>query len=105
VRRLLLFAAVLAVFGVRHLSWLSDRMAEWLSLATPFAVVAAAAAVLAQFRARGASLAVAIVGGTLYVDGHGMHLAADSIRSEGLCALPTSGTSGSATGSCTAASS
>jgi hypothetical protein len=84
VRRLALFAAVLAVFGVRHLSWISDRTAEWLSLATPFAVVAAAAAVLTQLKARGASLAVAIVGGILYVDGHGMHLAADSIRSEGL---------------------
>jgi hypothetical protein len=84
VRRLLVFAAVLAVFGVRHLSWVSDQTAEWISLATPFAVVAAAAAVLAQLQARGAPLAVAIVGGILYVDGHGMHLAADSIRSEGL---------------------
>jgi hypothetical protein len=84
VRRLLLFAAVLAVFGVRHLSWISDQTAEWINLATPFAVVAAAAAVLVQLEARGVSLAVAVVGGILYVDGHGMHLAADSIRSEGL---------------------
>jgi hypothetical protein len=84
VRRLLLFAAVLAVLGVRHLSWISDQTAEWINLAAPFAVVAAAAAVLAQLEARGVPLAVAVVGGILYVDGHGMHLAADSIRSEGL---------------------
>jgi hypothetical protein len=84
VRRLLLFAVVLAAFGVRHLPGISDQTAEWINLATPFAVAAAAAAVLVELEARGLSLVVAVAGGILYVDGHGMHLAADSIRSEGL---------------------
>jgi hypothetical protein len=44
VRRLLLFAPVLAVFGVRHLPGISDQAAEWISLATPFALVAAGVA-------------------------------------------------------------
>jgi hypothetical protein len=48
VRRLLLFTVVLAAFGVRHLPWISDH------------------------EARGISLVVAVAGGILYVDGHGM---------------------------------
>lgn len=83
-RRLLVFALVLAVFGLRHLPGISDEAADWINLTTPFAVVAAAAAVLAPLGVRGLPLAVAVAGGILYVDGHGMHLAANAIRAEGL---------------------
>jgi hypothetical protein len=84
VRRLLLFAVVLAVFGLRHLPGVSDDASDWINLVTPFAVVAAAAGVLVPLGAGGVPLAVAVAGGILYVDGHGMHAAADAIRAEGL---------------------
>lgn len=84
VRALLVFALTLAVFGLRHLPGVSDETADWINLATPFAVVAAAAGVLVPLGARGVRLGVAIAGGILYVNGHGMHLAANAIRAEGL---------------------
>ena len=47
-------------------------------LATPFAVLGAAAWALRD--ARAAALVVALVGGILYADGHGIHLSANDIR-------------------------
>jgi hypothetical protein len=48
------------------------------------AVVAASAAALASITAFGASLIVAGMGAVLYVDSHGIHLAANSIGHEAL---------------------
>ena len=75
------FAA--AVFVFHQLPSLAgERIGDWLDLLTPFAVVATAVLLL-----RGASVlavVVALVGGVLYVDGHGIHLAANSIAHEDL---------------------
>lgn len=54
------------------------------ALVTPFLVLAAAALALASLRARGRALAVACVAAILYVDGHGIHLAANSIGADSL---------------------
>lgn len=75
-RALLAFAA--AVFVFHQLPALTG---DWIDLLTPFVVIAPAALLIG----RGASkvvLFVAIVGALLYVDGHGIHLAANSINNE-----------------------
>jgi hypothetical protein len=81
-RTLLAFAT--AVFVFHQLPALVGSDVEpWVDLLTPFAVIGAAAFVIG----RGASplaLVVAIVGAVLYVDGHGIHLAANSIGHEEL---------------------
>jgi hypothetical protein len=80
-RRLLLFAVAVAVF--HHVpSVAGDTAGDWIDLLSPFAVVGAAAGVLVAERARGVALAVAVVAAILYVDGHGIHLAANSIGHE-----------------------
>jgi hypothetical protein len=79
---LLVFAVALTVF--HHLpSFAGDTAGDWVDLVTPFAVIGAAVLVLG----RGLpvlGLVAAIVGAILYVDGHGIHLAANSIRHEDL---------------------
>jgi hypothetical protein len=79
---LLAFAG--AVFVFHQLPALVGSDVEpWVDLLTPFAVIGAAAFVID----RGASplaLVVAIVGAVLYADGHGIHLAANSIGHEEL---------------------
>ena len=81
-RTLLAFAA--AVFVFHHLPSLAGEAAgDWIDLLTPFAVIGAAAFVIG----RGAStlaLVVAVIGAVLYVDGHGIHLAANAIGHEEL---------------------
>jgi hypothetical protein len=81
-RALVVFALAFAVF--HHVpSFAGDTAGDWVDLFTPFAVVGAAALVLG----RGVpplALVVAIVGTILYVDGHGIHLAANSIGHENL---------------------
>jgi hypothetical protein len=79
---LLAFATVFLVF--HHLpSFAGDTAGDWIDLVTPFAVVASSAFLLGR-RAPGYALAAAVVGGVLYVDGHGIHLAANSIGHEEL---------------------
>jgi hypothetical protein len=51
-------------------------------LVTPFAVVGAALATLLSLRAPPRALLLALVGAILYVDGHGIHLSANSIGDE-----------------------
>lgn len=51
---------------------------------TPFAVIAASAAVLAALRAPRVAIVLGAIAGTLYVHGHGVHLAANSIRNDGV---------------------
>jgi hypothetical protein len=51
---------------------------------TPFAVVAATAAVLLGVGVSRTAVVVAVVAATLYVHGHGVHLAANSIHNSGV---------------------
>jgi hypothetical protein len=81
-RALLAFSA--AVFVFHQLPSLAgDTAGDWIDLVTPFAVVAAAAFLLG-LKAPAVAVVVAVVGAVLYVDGHGIHLAANSIGHEQL---------------------
>jgi len=71
---LVAFAA--AVFVFHHLPVLAG---DWVDLVTPLAVVGAAALVLAALDPPPAVLVVALVAAVAYVDGHGIHLAANSV--------------------------
>jgi uncharacterized membrane protein YagU involved in acid resistance len=53
--------------------------ADWIDLAVPYAVVGLAAAVLVAARAERRAWVVFGLGGIVYVQGHGIHLAANSI--------------------------
>ena len=79
-RALLAFAA--AVFVFHHLPALAGRFGDWVDLATPFAVLGAAALVLVALRPPLWVAALALAAGIAYADGHGIHLAANSIRAE-----------------------
>jgi hypothetical protein len=81
VRALVVFALAVAVF--HHTPAVGDDLGDWIDLATPFVVIGAASAVLVAFGAWGPSLGVAVAAAVAYVDGHGIHLAANSIRAEG----------------------
>jgi hypothetical protein len=73
-----------AVFLFHHLPGLvGARMGDVIDMGTPFAVIGAATGVLVALRARGAVLLAALLAGVLYVHGHGVHLAANSIANEG----------------------
>jgi hypothetical protein len=79
---LLAFAG--AVFVFHHLPTLAgDTAGDWIDLFTPFAVIGGAALVLGR-GVPAVALGVALVGAILYVDGHGIHLAANSIGHEEL---------------------
>ena len=80
-RGLLAFAGSVFVFHQLP-TFAGDRGGAALDLLTPFAVIGSAAAVLAALGARNRVLVLALVAGILYVDGHGMHLAANSIANE-----------------------
>jgi hypothetical protein len=77
---LLAFAA--SVFVFHHLPTAAGDAGDWIDLATPFAVVGAAAALLAALRPPATALSVAFLAALLYVDGHGIHLAANSVARE-----------------------
>ena len=82
-RAFLVFAAVFFVYHQLPSLLLSDRGEAAVDVLTPFAVVASAAWVML---ALGASRKLALAGlfaGALYVHGHGVHLAANSIHNEG----------------------
>ena len=55
------------------------RLADWIDLATPFAVLGCAAMALDSGSASSASWAWMFVGGVAFALGHGLHLAANSI--------------------------
>jgi hypothetical protein len=77
---LLGFSGAVSVF--HNLPAVAGNAADWIDLATPFAVVGASAVLL-----RGSPplvVSVAVVGALLYVNGHGIHLAANSIGYERL---------------------
>lgn len=81
-RTLLAFAAAVLVF--HHLPSLAgDTAGDWIDLLTPFAVIGTAAFVIGR-GATTLALVIAVVGAVLYVDGHGIHLAANAIGHEEL---------------------
>jgi hypothetical protein len=55
------------------------RWADWIDLVTPFAVLVPAAMALRDARARAPLWALFAVGGLAYAEGHGLHLAANSV--------------------------
>lgn len=65
------------------LGWLGGpgdtRWADWVDLLVPYAVVGSAAAVLASARAGPRAWTLLVASGLLYTQGHGIHLAANSI--------------------------
>ena len=76
----LAFAASFAVF--QHVPSVAGPAGDWIDLLTPFAVVGTGALVLASLGTAPAAIMLALVAGVVYVDGHGIHLAANSIRNE-----------------------
>jgi hypothetical protein len=72
-----------AVFVFHNLPAVAGAAADWIDLATPFAVIGASALLLRQ-RAPALVLFVVVIGILLYVSGHGIHLAANSIDYERL---------------------
>jgi hypothetical protein len=81
-RALVAFAASFGVF--QHVPSALGDAGDVVDLVTPFAVVGTAALVLASLRAAPTALVLALLAGVLYVDGHGIHLAANSIGHEEL---------------------
>lgn len=79
-RALVAFALAVAIF--HHLPAVGGDLGDWIDLATPFAVVGTAALVLLGLSAWGAGLGLAVAAAIAYVDGHGLHLSANSIRAE-----------------------
>jgi len=83
-RAFLAFAATFFVFHQFPSILLSDRGEAAVDVLTPFVVAASSMAVmLALGPSRGAIIA-AVAAGVLYVHGHGIHLAANSIHNEGI---------------------
>lgn len=76
----LAFAGSFAVF--QHVPSFAGGAGDFVDLVTPFAVVGTAALVLASLRAPPVAVAFALIAGVLYVDGHGIHLAANSVGNE-----------------------
>lgn len=80
---LLAFAA--SVFVFHHLPvFFGGGAGDAIDLLTPFAVIGSAAAVLLALGTHGGLLVLALAGGVLYIDGHGIHLAANAVAREDL---------------------
>lgn len=79
-----LTVAVLHHVGAVPVSWLGTvgptRWTDWLDLITPYCVLASAAAVLLAAGTSRRSWLMAGVAGVLYTQGHGLHLAANSVN-------------------------
>ncbi len=82
-RAFLAFAAVFFVFHQPLSILFSDRGEAAIDVLTPFAVAAATVAVMLALDAPRGPVLVAVFAGVLYVHGHGVHLAANSIHNEG----------------------
>lgn len=87
-REALGLAATAAAYGcLHHLGSLGSglgavgptRWTDWLDLVTPYAVLVPAAVALVAAGARAGVLLVFLVGAVAYTDGHGIHLAANSV--------------------------
>ena len=79
----LAFAAVFFVFHQVPSIVFTDRVEAAIDVFTPFAVVAASAALIIALGASRDLILATIVAAVLYVHGHGVHLAANSIHNEG----------------------
>jgi hypothetical protein len=79
---LLAFAGACFVFHQLP-AFAGEPAGDVIDLLTPFAVIGAAAAALVSLEARGRILVAAGIAAILYVDGHGIHLSANSIANEG----------------------
>lgn len=82
-RAFLAFAAVFFIFHQLPSVLFTDRVEAAVDVLTPFAVAAATVAVLIALAAPRGPVLAAVLAGVLYVHGHGVHLAANSIHNEG----------------------
>jgi hypothetical protein len=82
-RAFLAFAGVFFVFHQLPSVLFSDRVEAGVDVLTPFAVVACVIAVMLALDAPRGPVLVAVFAGVLYVHGHGVHLAANSIHNDG----------------------
>lgn len=82
-RAFLAFAAVFFVFHQLPSILFPDRIEAAIDVLTPFAVAAATVAVMLALGAPRGPVVAAVFAGVLYVHGHGVHLAANSIHNEG----------------------
>jgi hypothetical protein len=81
------FAAFAASFFVFHqigTVLATSRQEAAVDVLTPFVVALATFAVLRSFGLPASAVALAVGAGVLYVHGHGIHLAANSIHNEGI---------------------
>jgi hypothetical protein len=78
------FAAVFFVFHQFPSILFTDRVEAAVDLLTPFAVAAASVAVMLALGAPRGPILAAVAAGVMYVHGHGVHLAANSIHNEGV---------------------
>ena len=78
------FALVFFLFHQGPSTFLEPRGEAAVDVLTPFFVIGASALVLIALRAPRAAIVLAVVAGTLYVHGHGVHLAANSIHNDGV---------------------
>jgi len=83
-RAFLAFAAVFFVFHQFPSVLFSDRIEAAVDVLTPFAVAACTVAVMLALGASRGPILAAVFAGVLYVHGHGVHLAANSIHNEGV---------------------
>ncbi len=82
-RAFLAFAAAFFVFHQLPSILFTDRIEAAVDVLTPFAVTASTVAVMLALGAPRVATLAAVVAGVLYVHGHGVHLAANSIHNEG----------------------
>lgn len=82
-RGFLVFAAVFFIFHQLPSVLFTDRLEAAVDVLTPFAVAAATVAVMIALAAPRGPVLAAVFAGVLYVHGHGVHLAANSIHNEG----------------------
>ena len=80
-RPLVAFAGAVLIFHLLP-ALVGGAAADWIDLVTPFVVLGAAAVVFRAVGARGLPVVAAAAAAVLYVDGHGIHLAANSIKHE-----------------------
>ncbi len=83
-RAFLVFAAVFFVFHQFPSVLFTARIEAAVDVLTPFAVAASTVAVMVALGASRGPVLAAVVAGVLYVHGHGVHLAANSIHNEGI---------------------
>ncbi len=82
-RAFLAFAGVFFVFHQLPSILFSHRVEAAVDVVTPFAVAGATVAMLLTLGAPRGPVLAAVFAGVLYVHGHGVHLAANSIHNEG----------------------